>query len=35
MDKAQFGRVRGFSERDWPDLTDEAWQAQNRKQFGR
>ena len=35
MDRAQLGRVAGFSERDWPDLTDEAWQAQNRKQFGR
>ena len=35
MDKAQLSRVAGFSDHSWPDLTDEAWQAENRKQFGR
>jgi hypothetical protein len=35
MDKAQLSRVAGFSERAWPDLTDDAWQIENRKQFGR
>jgi hypothetical protein len=35
MDKAQLSRVAGFSERTWPDLTDDAWQIENRRQFGR
>jgi sporulation protein YlmC with PRC-barrel domain len=34
MDRTQLHRVPGFTEGNWPDLSSEAWQAENRRQFG-
>ncbi len=34
MERAQLGRVPGFSENEWPDFSNERWAQENRRHFG-